>query len=41
MGERENLAPGLSSDFTLNLQPGEYTLNCTFQNDSATTASSP
>ncbi len=32
MGERENLAPGLSSDFTLNLQPGEYTLNCTFQN---------
>ena len=32
MGERENLAPGLSSDFTLNLQPGEYTLNCTFGN---------
>jgi iron uptake system component EfeO len=32
MGERENLAPGLSSDFTLNLRPGEYTLNCTFGN---------
>jgi iron uptake system component EfeO len=32
LGERENLAPGLSSDFTLNLRPGEYTLNCTFQN---------
>jgi iron uptake system component EfeO len=32
VGERENLAPGLSSDFTLNLQPGEYTLNCTFGN---------
>jgi iron uptake system component EfeO len=33
MGERENLAPGLSSDFTLTLQPGQYVLNCTFQND--------
>jgi iron uptake system component EfeO len=32
MGERENLAPGLSSDFTLDLKPGEYTLNCTFGN---------
>src|SRR6185312_12769139 len=32
VGERENLAPGLSSDFTLDLQPGEYTLNCTFAN---------
>jgi len=32
LAERENLAPGLSSDFTLNLQPGEYTLNCTFGN---------
>jgi iron uptake system component EfeO len=32
MGERENLAPGLSSDFTLTLQPGDYVLNCTFQN---------
>ncbi len=32
MGERENLAPGLSSGFTLTLRPGEYTLNCTFQN---------
>ncbi len=33
LGERENLAPGLSGDFTLTLQPGTYTLNCTFQND--------
>jgi iron uptake system component EfeO len=33
MGERENLAPGLSSNFTLTLQPGTYVLNCTFQND--------
>ena len=33
MGERENIAPGLSSDFTLDLQPGEYVLNCTFQNE--------
>lgn len=33
MGERENLAPGLSGDFTLTLQPGTYVLNCTFQND--------
>jgi iron uptake system component EfeO len=32
MGERENLAPGLSADFTLNLPPGHYVLNCTFQN---------
>jgi len=32
VGERENLAPGLSSDFTLDLQPGVYTLNCTFAN---------
>jgi iron uptake system component EfeO len=33
LGERENLAPGLSSNFTLTLQPGKYVLNCTFQND--------
>jgi iron uptake system component EfeO len=33
MGERENLAPGLTSDFTLTLKPGNYALNCTFQND--------
>jgi iron uptake system component EfeO len=32
MGERENLAPGLSSDFTLTLQPGRYKILCTFQN---------
>jgi len=33
VGERENIAPGLSSDFTLTLRPGKYVLNCTFQND--------
>jgi iron uptake system component EfeO len=33
MGERENLAPGLSSDFTLTLQPGRYEILCTFQNE--------
>jgi iron uptake system component EfeO len=33
MGERENLAPGLSSDFTLTLQPGRYKILCTFQNE--------
>ncbi|MEA2176796.1 MAG: iron uptake system component EfeO [Solirubrobacteraceae bacterium] len=33
LGERENLAPGLSGDFTLDLRPGRYTLNCTFGND--------
>jgi iron uptake system component EfeO len=33
LGERENLAPGLSGDFTLTLQPGTYVINCTFQND--------
>lgn len=33
MGERENLAPGLGGNFTLTLQPGTYTLNCTFQNE--------
>jgi iron uptake system component EfeO len=33
VGERENLAPGLSSDFTLDLRPGTYTLNCTFANE--------
>lgn len=32
MGERENLAPGISSDFTLTLQPGRYKVLCTFQN---------
>lgn len=32
MAERENLAPGLSSDFTLTLQPGRYKILCTFQN---------
>jgi iron uptake system component EfeO len=33
LGERENLAPGLSGDFTLTLQPGRYVLNCSFQNE--------
>ncbi len=33
MGERENLAPGLSADFTLTLQPGRYEILCTFQNE--------
>jgi iron uptake system component EfeO len=28
LGERENIAPGLSSDFTLTLQPGSYTTLC-------------
>jgi iron uptake system component EfeO len=33
MGERENLAPGLSAHFTLTLQPGRYEVLCTFQNE--------
>ncbi len=33
MGERENIAPGLATDFTLTLEPGRYVLNCTFQNE--------
>ena len=33
LGERENLAPGLSGDFTLTLQPGRYVVDCTFQNE--------
>jgi FTR1 family protein len=28
LGEKENLAPGLSGDFTLTLQPGSYTTSC-------------
>jgi len=28
LGERENLAPGLSGSFTLVLQPGSYVLEC-------------
>lgn len=28
LGERENVAPGLSSSFTLDLQPGEYDFSC-------------
>jgi len=28
LGEKENLTPGLSGDFTLRLQPGKYLVNC-------------
>ena len=28
LGERENLLPGLSGSFSLDLQPGSYILNC-------------
>jgi iron uptake system component EfeO len=28
LGERENIVAGISSSFTLNLQPGTYVLNC-------------
>lgn len=28
LGERENLAPGLSGEFSLTLKPGTYTTNC-------------
>jgi iron uptake system component EfeO len=28
LGEQENLTPGLSGGFTLNVQPGRYTINC-------------
>ncbi|HEX4345425.1 MAG TPA: iron uptake system protein EfeO [Solirubrobacteraceae bacterium] len=28
LGEKENLAPGLKGNFTLTLQPGNYTLSC-------------
>ncbi len=28
LGEKENLVPGLSGSFTLNLRPGHYTLSC-------------
>jgi iron uptake system component EfeO len=28
LGEKENLVAGLSGSFTLDLQPGEYTLSC-------------
>jgi iron uptake system component EfeO len=33
LGERENLAPGISGEFTLTLQPGRYVVLCTFQNE--------
>jgi iron uptake system component EfeO len=28
LGEQENLTPGLSGDFSLNLEPGRYTVTC-------------
>ena len=28
LGERENVVPGIGGDFTLNLKPGRYTMNC-------------
>ena len=28
LGERENIVPGIGGSFTLDLQPGRYTLNC-------------
>ncbi len=28
LGERENIVGGIDSSFTLDLQPGTYTLNC-------------
>src|SRR5262249_20786740 len=28
LGEKENLVAGLSGEFTLDLQPGQYTLSC-------------
>ena len=28
VGEKENLAPGLSGTFSVNLQPGDYELYC-------------
>ena len=28
LGERENVVPGISSSFTLNVQPGHYVLSC-------------
>jgi iron uptake system component EfeO len=33
LGERENIAPGQSADFTLTLKPGTYVVNCAFQNN--------
>jgi FTR1 family protein len=32
LGERENIAPGLSADFSLNLERGEYTIKCSQDN---------
>ncbi len=33
LGERENITPGLTSDFSLNLEKGDYTVRCTLDND--------
>ena len=41
MGERENLAPGLSADFTLTLQPGRYKILLHVPNEDAEGGSSP
>jgi FTR1 family protein len=38
LGEKENLAPGLSGDFTLNLKPGRYAISCPGGTSSATGA---
>jgi FTR1 family protein len=38
LGEKENLAPGLSGNFTLNLKPGRYAISCPGGTSSATGA---
>jgi len=38
LGEKENLAPGLSGTFTLNLKPGRYAISCPGGTSSATGA---
>ena len=38
LGERENVAAGLTERFSLTLQPGQYTLRCTGADARATTA---
>ncbi|WP_210493528.1 iron uptake system protein EfeO [Patulibacter sp. SYSU D01012] len=35
LGERENLTPGLSGDFSLKLDPGEYVVYCAVPGDTA------
>jgi iron uptake system component EfeO len=36
LGEKENLAAGLSGEFTLNLKPGQYSISCPGGTESAT-----